>query len=861
MQYQTFSKVIPATYPIAVLAPKVEVSGIIQEYLDPGMIDHEDVIGYRLHQTGKKTSASVMREFLDELLPTLDQLSTQYLLVTDTDYFKTLTGVTKSEPYLGYAMPNTYPADMAGRFMVFYIPNYRQVIYDPGRTRAKIQQVLDSLFSHRHGTYREPGCSIIGFSAYPSTLTDIAAWLHKLLEMDCNLTCDIETFSLKHHSAGIGTIAFAWNKHEGIAFAVDLGDDPVEVRRLLIRFFQAFAESGRVMRYHNISFDVTVLIYQLFMRDLIDAEGLLDGMDIMLCNFDCTKLISYLATNSTAGNELGLKVQAQEFAGNYAVEDIKDITKIPLPQLLEYNLVDALSTWFVYEKHWATLVSDNQLDIYRNLFVPAVLDVIQMQLTGMPLDMDKVLEAKDIFEQDRADCIRLIQAHPLVREFTYMLDEEHVERRNQELKKKQIKLGDEPQAFNPNSTPQKQRLFYEVLGLPVIERTDSKQPSTSGDTLEKLKAYTDDQSIKELINAFMEFGAVDKLYGTFIPPMVNAVLAPDGSHYLFGNFNLGGTVSGRLSSSDPNLQTIPTKHNKKGRRDYAKLIKACFVAPDGWVMVGLDFSSLEDRISALTTKDPNKLKVYTDGYDGHCLRAYSYFNEQMPDIDPTTVEGINAIEKKYPRLRSDSKVPTFLLTYGGTHIGMMAQSGFSQEKAQLIEARYHELYKVSDQWVAKKLEDATKTGYITAAFGLRVRTPLLSQVILGTTRTPWEASAEGRTAGNALGQSWCLLNSRAGSEFMGKVRQSKHRLSIRPIAQIHDAGYFLIKDDLEVLLYVNEHLVKAVEWQDHPDIWHDEVKLGGELFVCYPSWAKEIGIPNHATGDEMLDIIAKEVTI
>lgn len=56
------------------------------------------------------------------------------------------------------------------------------------------------------------------------------------------------------------------------------------------------------------------------------------------------------------------------------------------------------------------------------------------------------------------------------------------------------------------------------------------------------------------------------------------------------------------------------------------------MAPDGWIFAGLDFASLEDRISALTTKDPNKLKVYTDGYDGHSLRAHSYFGDQMPDI-------------------------------------------------------------------------------------------------------------------------------------------------------------------------------------------------------------------------------------
>jgi DNA polymerase-1 len=109
--------------------------------------------------------------------------------------------------------------------------------------------------------------------------------------------------------------------------------------------------------------------------------------------------------------------------------------------------------------------------------------------------------------------------------------------------------------------------------------------------------------------------------------MENAALGPDGWNYLYGNFNLGGTVSGRLSSSDPNLQNLPA--NSK----YAKLIKSAFQAPDGWLFAGLDFASLEDRISALTTKDPNKLTVYLEGFDGHSLRAQAYFTEKMPDIE------------------------------------------------------------------------------------------------------------------------------------------------------------------------------------------------------------------------------------
>jgi DNA polymerase-1 len=136
----------------------------------------------------------------------------------------------------------------------------------------------------------------------------------------------------------------------------------------------------------------------------------------------------------------------------------------------------------------------------------------------------------------------------------------------------------------------------------------------------------------------------------------------------------------------------------------------------------------------------------------------------------------------------------------------------------------------------------------------------LAQVIRGTKQTPREAIAEGRTAGNALGQSWCLLNSRALSEVMQIIRKSKYRTAIRPCAAIHDANYFIIEDDLDTLMFLNEHLVRAVNWNDHPDIYHPVVGLGGELSVYYPSWATEIGIPNGANEDKIIEITTKGIT-
>lgn len=845
-------------YPIAILGHQIRREEMIKTYLLPYDLSMEDFIFIELHSAPgkKKTPAREIKEFIQqELQQVLDDAETQYIICTDSDYFKILTKEAKAEANLGYVCDSVW-----GKQKVIYTPSYRQVFYDPPVVKSKIAQGMDALLNHIRGQYAEPGQGIIEFEAYPDTPEKIKAWLDQLLEMNKPLAIDIEAFGLKHYNAGIGTITFCWSKTQGIAFNVDY--EPIEgateapygrinrndiVRNLLREFFIKYTQR---QMYHNISYDVYVLIYQLFMGNLIDTEGLLHGMDIMLRNWDCTKLITYLATNSCAGNHLSLKEQAQEYAGNYAQDDIKDIRLIPNEQLLRYNLIDGLCTWYTYEKHWDTLIADDQLDVYNNIFKPACEDIIQMQLTGMPMNMETVNQVAEEMETDRNQALKTIRESNLMKNFTLMLRQEWVDDKNAKLKKKQVTLADCDIEFNPNSGPQLQKLLFDYIGLPVLGLTKSKQPATDGDTIKALRTHTQSEDVKELLNALIDYKLVDKIITSFIPAFRNAQPGPDGWHYLFGNLNLGGTVSGRLSASEPNLQTIPSGSK------YAKKIKKCFEAPPGWIFCGLDFASLEDRISALTTKDPQKLKVYTDGYDGHSLRAYAYFGEQMPDIEDT-VESINSIQHKYKSLRSDSKAPTFLLTYGGTYMGLMKNCGFSEEKAKTTEKRYHDLYVVSDMWVQAKLDEAAKTGYVTAAFGLRVRTPLLAQVLRGTCKTPYEAEAEGRTAGNALGQSWCLLNNRAGSEFMRKVRTSELRLDIRPCIHIHDAQYFMIRDNMDTLQYTNKHLVEAVNWQDHPDIAHPEVGLGGELSLFYPTWANEIEIPNHATPEEVHQIIQK----
>jgi DNA polymerase-1 len=251
------------------------------------------------------------------------------------------------------------------------------------------------------------------------------------------------------------------------------------------------------------------------------------------------------------------------------------------------------------------------------------------------------------------------------------------------------------------------------------------------------------------------------------------------------------------------------------------------------------------------------LKVYEESFDGHCLRAAYYYRDKLPHIDLECPLSVNSIKDTHPDLRQDSKPCTFALTYQGTANTLVNNLGLTLENAKSIEDNYHNLYHVSDEWVQDRLSQAELDGYVTVAFGLRVRTPILAQTLRNTKATPYEAQAEGRTAGNALGQSYGLLNNRAANEMQERILASPFRLDIKPCAHIHDAQYFILKDDVHVVEWFNKNLIECMSWQELPEIMHDVVKIGAELDIFYEGWHQPITLPNGATAEEISKVCAE----
>ena len=219
---------------------------------------------------------------------------------------------------------------------------------------------------------------------------------------------------------------------------------------------------------------------------------------------------------------------------------------------------------------------------------------------------------------------------------------------------------------------------------------------------------------------------------------------------------------------------------------------------------------------------------------------------------------VNRIQNEHKDLRQMSKAPSFAMQFLGTYLTLMKNLGWSESQAKGVEANYKKLYQESIDWVNAKIEEAHTKGYSEGAFGLRIRTPVLAQTIYGAAKLPKEAAAEARTLGNAIsGQSYGLLNNRAAVEFMQKVWASKYRYDILPVALIHDAAYFVIRDDVEVVEWTNRELIKAMQWQELPEIKHPVVKLSANLDIFWPNWSNPITLPNGTNQQEIVGLCLK----
>ena len=754
-----------------------------------------------LYNTPTKIIAKTAKAYLDKLIHKIPT-SVSKLIIADSNYFKFITKVNKVSDAYCQILRGKY----AGyeKYKCVYVPNYKSLFKQPENKRL-IDLGIETLM----GVYTGDGLNLSAEYGFKhGSDREILDSLYKYPV----LSADIETRGLDLDSE-IVSIAFAWSTFDGVAIDLSINGD-----YYLKKFFESY--KGQLI-FHNGLFDAKLLIRSLWMEHPTDRAGMLEGLNYFK-NFDDTMIMAYLAKNATTGTSLGLKNLALEFAGYYALEHIEDLSRYSKKELLKYNLIDALSTFYCWEQY------HDQLDSrpYKEIFQPSFVTLLKMMLVGLPMDSNRVNEVHTILKSKEKVLLEQIQENNHVKNFTKVLQETACTTANSKLKKlvKTIEQFYDVK-FNPSSHQQLALLLFGHLQLPILDKTKSGAPATSADVLKDLANHTQDVEILDLLKFITELADVTKINGTFIKAFLKE------KDFLHGNLKLGGTQSGRLASNSPNLTNLPA-HGPMG-----KLIKSCIVAPDGWLFAGADFSALEERIGAILSKDPQRIKCYTDGMDGHSMRAYKYFSDQMPDIDPNNVDSINSIQTKYPELRRKSKGPTFALQYMGTAHTLHKRTGFPKDQAKQIYDAFHELYKVSDDFNDQNRKFMEKHGYVECAFGLKLQTPIITKCIMGNSITPYEADKEARSANNAVTQSWGMLLNRAMNATNKRIEEAGYGEDILPCNMIHDAGYFIVRDTPEHIKFLNDVLIEEMEWNDDDAIRSTDVPMCAQLEIG-KSWDK-----------------------
>ena len=267
------------TYDIAILIKDSSFIGssLSEYYVEPLEklgISRNKIIAFNLPYDKKKVSSNQIHAYFNPLIPALDKLGIKYIYCADAEYFKTLTKQRKADNHLGYVLDCAAPKYKHMKVVLGL--NYGGLLYNPNQA-PKLDLSLTTLADSYNGCYQQLGANIIHKAQYPESLEAIEAFL-KSLHQYPKLTCDIETFSLNLFEAGIGSIAFAWNKHEGGSFLVDYVPVPktanggygertnnVRVKRLLKKFFTEYKGS---LVWHNMVFDVKIIILELWMKPL-----------------------------------------------------------------------------------------------------------------------------------------------------------------------------------------------------------------------------------------------------------------------------------------------------------------------------------------------------------------------------------------------------------------------------------------------------------------------------------------------------------------------------------------------------------------------------------------------------------------
>jgi DNA polymerase-1 len=250
--------------------------------------------------------------------------------------------------------------------------------------------------------------------------------------------------------------------------------------------------------------------------------------------------------------------------------------------------------------------------------------------------------------------------------------------------------------FNLNSRDQLERVLFDELGLPAIGKTEKTgKRSTSAAVLEALR------EAHPIVEKILQYRELTKLKSTYIDPLPDLIHPKTGR--LHTRFNQTATATGRLSSSDPNLQNIPV------RTPLGQRIRRAFIAEEGWLLVALDYSQIELRVLAHLSGDENLIRVFREGRDIHTETASWMFGVPREAVDPL--------------MRRAAKTINFGVLYGMSAHRLSQELAIPYEEAQAFIGRYFQSFPKVRAWIEKTLEEGRRRGYVETLFGRRRYVP------------------------------------------------------------------------------------------------------------------------------------------
>ncbi len=533
------------------------------------------------------------------------------------------------------------------------------------------------------------------------------------------LVVDTETTSTDSTQAEL--VGISLSDREGVAWYLPLrapaGEPVLPLEAVRQHLGPLLADPALPKAGHNLKFDLKVL-----QRAGLPLAGL--AFDPLIAEWVLNPASPNLGLKNLAWARLGVKMtEIHELIGRG--KEQRRMDAVPLKQVVPYAGADADMTRRLVAPLKAELEQHQQTALFRDLELPLIPVLAEIELTGVKLDLPYL-------ERLSGELAGRLAA----------------------LEQEIYRLAGGP--FNVNSTQQLSTVLFTRLGLSTrgIRKTQSGHYSTDAEVLERLRG------MHPVVDLILEHRSLSKLKSTYVDALPQLVNPATGRVHT--SYNQTGTVTGRISSSDPNLQNIPIR-TEEGRR-----VRRAFIAEEGWVLVGADYSQVELRIMAHVSGDEGLLAAFARGEDIHATTAAAVYAVPLAEVTS--------------EMRRVAKAVNFGLIYGQGAYGLAAQIGVTPEEADSFIRRYFERFPQARAYMERLQREAEERGYVETLLGRRRYFPELAP---GSRLPAQQRQAALRMAINAPIQGTAadliklaMLRLRAGLRQAG--------LRARMILQVHD---------------------------------------------------------------------------